>query len=419
MNELLDAALAYARYGWQVHPLHGIRNGVCTCRKGADCGTDSGKHPRLRGYQDEATADPERIRQWWNRWPEANVGLLTGQRSGLIVLDVDPDRGGEDALAELEAKHGRLPDTIQVLSGGGGQHFYFRRPDRHVQGSTDALGPGIEVKADTSGRKGTNIVAPPSKHISGRCYTWEASSDPADGIALAEAPAWLLGPETDCTDREDRADKKINPPPLSAISASSALSAISALSVQRAIDVTLPNTEGQRNKRLLNFAGILKAIPGYADKPLKALKPVVRQWHQKALPTIETKAFDPTWSEFVAAWPGADADKAMAAVAVPFKRAKHAPDPSICADYDDANTRLLVRWCRELQRDHGQEPFHLACRTAGFFIGMSWRTASARLKMLVADEVLAIAVKHTTYNSTRYYYVAEDAPVDAEEIESF
>ncbi|MDY0063419.1 MAG: bifunctional DNA primase/polymerase, partial [Myxococcota bacterium] len=78
--DILAEALAFARFGWRVLPLHGIVDGRCTC--GApNCGKSSGKHPRIRtgiDHADGATVDRETIRGWFGRWPESNLGVMTG-----------------------------------------------------------------------------------------------------------------------------------------------------------------------------------------------------------------------------------------------------------------------------------------------------------------------------------------------------
>ncbi|MFC1453535.1 bifunctional DNA primase/polymerase, partial [Verrucomicrobiota bacterium] len=76
----------------------------------------------------DATTDETIVRQWWTRWPTANLAVPTGERSGLIVLDVDD----EAALSELTAEHGPLPATLQVKTPSGGRHLYFRRPGQKI-----------------------------------------------------------------------------------------------------------------------------------------------------------------------------------------------------------------------------------------------------------------------------------------------
>ena len=103
-------------------------------------------------------------------------------------MDVDPRNGGDDALKELETIYGALPDTVRQLTGGGGVHLLFKRPDLpHVRGPKDALGRGIDVKAD-----GGYIVAAPSNHISGGAgYAWELTARPGE-VTIAVLPAWIL-----------------------------------------------------------------------------------------------------------------------------------------------------------------------------------------------------------------------------------
>lgn len=169
MSNPLSAALGYAARGWRVLPVNG-------------------KIPIIRDWPAMATTVPEQIRTWWTRTPTANVGIATGPLSRLLVLDVDPDKGGDDSLHNLEAQYGPLPLTIEVLTGGGGRHLYFQHPGRPVSNSAGKLGSGLDIRAD-----GGQVVAPPSVHpVTGRCYEWEAAHHP-DELPPAPIPDWLLG----------------------------------------------------------------------------------------------------------------------------------------------------------------------------------------------------------------------------------
>ncbi len=125
---------------------------------------------------------PGELVAWRRRWPEANVGVVTGALSGLVVLDVDPDKGGEASLAELEARFGPLPPTLVVRTGGGGRHLWFRHPGEPVPCAV-GLRPGLDVRGD-----GGYVVAPPSIHPSGRPYRFEEST----AREPAPLPGWLL-----------------------------------------------------------------------------------------------------------------------------------------------------------------------------------------------------------------------------------
>ena len=164
-NETLTAALAYAERGWPVLPLHTPKEGGCDCRK-AGC-TNSGKHPRTTNGLTGATTDPDAIRKWWRMWPDANVGVMTGAKSGLVVVDLDGRSGGRETLATLT-----LPETLTVKTGDG-LHKYFRHPGGAVSSNSGIL-QGIDRKAD-----GGYVVAPPSLHANGRRYRF-AEEWPAD-----------------------------------------------------------------------------------------------------------------------------------------------------------------------------------------------------------------------------------------------
>jgi putative DNA primase/helicase len=141
-----------------------------------------GKVPLSANGLKDATTELARVDQWWQRsWPGANVGIRTG--AGLLVLDVDPRDGGDDSLHELEREHGELPRTVQVVTGSGGAHYWFKCGEP-IRNSAGRLGPGIDIRGD-----GGYVVAPPSRHESGRLYEWE--NDP-DETPLAPAPTWLL-----------------------------------------------------------------------------------------------------------------------------------------------------------------------------------------------------------------------------------
>jgi putative DNA primase/helicase len=184
-NLLLWAALAYAKRGWRVFPLHKLTQGRCSCQH-PGC-TNVGKHPRTEHGHNDATTDETVIRMWWEtEWPTANVGIRTGAESGLVVLDVDPRHGGDESLRQLEAEHGSLPETVTALSGGGGRHLYFRHPGFRISSRAEALGSGLDIRGD-----GGSVVAWPSLHASGKQYLWAPGRNP-DRSLVAPIPTWLL-----------------------------------------------------------------------------------------------------------------------------------------------------------------------------------------------------------------------------------
>ena len=183
-DALQAAALSYADRGWLVFPAHSIAaDGGCTC--GDSKCKHPAKHPRTKNGLLDATRDKHQILAWWGKWPDANVAIRTGPESGLVVLDVDPRNGGEDGLEDLIATHGALPETVASLTGGGGSQHFFKYPggDRKIKSLSGLRGfAGVDVKGS-----GGYVIAPPSRHLSGRTYEWNVLLHP-DDVPLAPLP---------------------------------------------------------------------------------------------------------------------------------------------------------------------------------------------------------------------------------------
>ena len=130
----------------------------------------------------EVAATEKEVEEWWRRWPDANVGIVTGRVSGIVVLDVDPRSGGDSALVGLEERWGALPPTLEVQTGGGGRHLWFSSDEELPPA---VLAPGLELKAERS-----VVIAPPSVHASGHRYVWIPARSP-DDLAAALVPGWL------------------------------------------------------------------------------------------------------------------------------------------------------------------------------------------------------------------------------------
>lgn len=185
---MVDIAIFLGSQGFAVFPCYTIDNGVCSCGNGA-C-ESPGKHPIgslvPQGLRN-ADTDAGIIREWWATYPDANIGVATGDVSGVVVLDIDLKADGEATLRNLESRFEQLPATWAVETGGGGFHFWFRMPSADVRNSAGTIGPGIDVRAN-----GGYVIAPPSLHVSGQAYHWAEAMHPKE-TPLADVPAWLLG----------------------------------------------------------------------------------------------------------------------------------------------------------------------------------------------------------------------------------
>jgi putative DNA primase/helicase len=178
-----EAALMWAARGVPIMPLYTPdERGICDCRDGAKC-KSPGKHPRTYTGLKEATTDSKTILKWFRQTPDANVGGLTGEASGVLVVDIDPKSGGDLSLTDLTEAYGdEWLDTLKVRTGSGGFHFFFEYPKGlDLRNTAGKIAPGIDTRAN-----GGYVVLPSSKHVSGNLY------ELIDDARPRPLPAWLL-----------------------------------------------------------------------------------------------------------------------------------------------------------------------------------------------------------------------------------
>lgn len=175
-------ALAAAHRGWHVFPL-----------------VAGSKKPQIRGWEEAATTEAHRLRSWWHRWPEANIGIATGP-SHLVVVDCDTPKPGQhppeewnrpgitdgvDVLASLASEAGaRLCwDTFIVKTRRGGFHFYYTTPEiPGVANTSQKAGWLIDTRAT-----GGYVVGPGSRVGDEPAGTYS----PIITDTPAALPAWL------------------------------------------------------------------------------------------------------------------------------------------------------------------------------------------------------------------------------------
>lgn len=234
-SELLKAALTHHERGWSVFP---VKSGS--------------KQPLIewKSYQ-EKPASQEEIKQWWRQYPDANIGLVTGEVSGLIVLDYD-DQKGEDYVRDKG-----IPVTPCVKTKRG-KHIYFKHPGFSVQNF--AKKEGLDLRGD-----GGFVLLPPSVHSSGVRYEWLTS--PTE--ELATPPEWLLS----------LIDKKEDHPPLTQSEISEMLDGVS---------------EGSRHATATKIAGHLI---GKNLDPAEVLK-LMSDWNSKNKPPLPEKEIERITTDF-------------------------------------------------------------------------------------------------------------------------
>lgn len=178
----LEHALAYAAIGWPVFPVHTPVDGRCSCGD-ATC-TSPAKHPRNAHGLTEATTDTDIIRGWWKQWPDANVGLRTGDMFDVLDIDGEPANRALAIAADLAGEN-----TATCWAGGPmvitarGTHIYYQPTG--ARNTTGLIVPKVDWRGG-----GGYVVAPPSVHMSGHIYRWHERC-PFDS-ELELAPAFIV-----------------------------------------------------------------------------------------------------------------------------------------------------------------------------------------------------------------------------------
>lgn len=175
---LKDAALWYAAHGWRVFP----------CQPGQ-------KVP-LPGcmWQDEATDEPWTVGAWWDRVPDANIGLVCGDSRN--ILDLDQGEGKDGWRSYLALGGDRNPPWPQQETPSGGKHLLFlsREPLRNFT----RRGPhgGMDMRTD-----GGYVLGAPSV-VGGVPYRW------IDGDPAAPIPEKLMAAMLEWSRRRGEIDEE-------------------------------------------------------------------------------------------------------------------------------------------------------------------------------------------------------------------
>lgn len=176
-----------------------------------------GKIPVLDAWPTRAPATVGDVEEWL--LAGYNLGLRTGEQSGIFVVDVD------------KGATWTPPGEPTVRTPGGGQHFYYRAPTPCPGNSASKLAPHVDTRGT-----GGQVVFPGSTHPSGGVYVWNA----APPEVLPEVPEEIRAKLQSDTVR-------VPPPPID-LPGGSAAYAQKAL--QREVYQLSGATEGTRNDTL-------------------------------------------------------------------------------------------------------------------------------------------------------------------------
>lgn len=208
-------AIRYSKTNFPVFPCCWPIDGHCACGRHHE-DKNAGKVPLTPNGLKDATCNLEQINKWWTETPSANIGIAIPE--GFFVLDVDIAHGGYESLDRLQANIGELPETIQITTGSGGAHFWYKT-NVPIKNTTQLAGyTGIDIRGI-----GGYVIAPPSFHRSGGQYI--------------KSQIWC---------------KKFDYAP-------QALIDLCTKKVYQVHDIPESWTEGTRNDRLASLAGTLRA----------------------------------------------------------------------------------------------------------------------------------------------------------------
>ena len=165
---MIDAALSLSSIGTPIFPVK------------AD------KKPHITSWQQKATTDQEMVKEWWKKWPEANIAMPTGAPSGFVAVDVDVKNGvdGYKSLSFIEAMFG-VQSTRRIETPSGGIHLIYTS-NQKVMNKIGIL-DGIDVRGD-----GGYIVAQGSV-IGGSAYKVIHDVPPEE--MTMEMVSWINGTE--------------------------------------------------------------------------------------------------------------------------------------------------------------------------------------------------------------------------------
>jgi len=153
-KSLCDYAQSYLKLGWSVIPIN-----------------PKNKRPYIKWepYQNSLPNKSE-LQDWWTQFPKANIGVITGKISELIVIDVDSKEGREIYTASFNELH----NTISQTTGkNGGLHLFFKHPGDKLYHNRAGMLEKVDVRAD-----GGYVIVAPSIHPNGKEYQWQI--DPLD-----------------------------------------------------------------------------------------------------------------------------------------------------------------------------------------------------------------------------------------------
>lgn len=190
----LEAALAQHQRGFIIQAAHRATH------------PSGGKHPLATGWQNAERLSTPDVYATWDVENPPNISVLTGERAGIFVIDID-GADGATAMNELVTRLGVPPDTYTVRTASGSTHLYYRQPPGvHVPSNKSRLGAHIDLRGD-----GGHVIGPGSVAFSKQANA-TGPYDVLRDLPVAECtPSWMEAILATATHQVVRAEEDTSP----------------------------------------------------------------------------------------------------------------------------------------------------------------------------------------------------------------
>lgn len=381
----LADALRYWELGWSVIPMRMAKKRAAV---------------RWKRFQ-EQRPDAKQLGEWFNGQHDYGLAVIYGTVSGgLASRDFDD----LDSYERWAVEHPDLAKTLPTVETRRGRHVYCRLDSDDVAAFRRLIdkpdGTGA-IHCDCGELRigvGCYSVIPNSQHPSGFVYRWLVSPFDEAIPLLTLADSGFFPDATQRTQTTQRTQAIVGVcgsgrAQSVAVVSSSLDSWTTEERVEAAIAATLPLEQGERNHQVFEFARRLKAIPTLVGADFDQLRPVMRDWHNRAKPRIGTQAFEETWADFIHAWPRVKHPKGTEPMAKIVVAAFASEVPECVRHYESEEMKSLASLCRELQRIAGSSPFYLGTNAIAEYFKVNRSTASRWLAVLMVDRVIELVTK--------------------------
>ncbi len=256
-NPILAAALEYASYGWHVIPVRART-----------------KSPWFSEWQTKVSCDPVVIRGWWSRWPESNVGVQLGEKSGIIDVECDSMEEEQDYLALFSNN----PPVTPTFGSSRGKHRLFKgRLDLPARAVVKIGRICVRIGG---GAKGSQSVFPPSIHPSGAQYRWLVTPEDCPPPPLPDeifARMWNLAGEAQIE-----------------------IPAAEAKPLEYWEGVSAGVSEGQRNEKAAELCGmVLRSIDVTNNSQIAVQWELIEAWNARNKPPLDQKELRKTFESIL------------------------------------------------------------------------------------------------------------------------